>query len=171
MSSDESQQHWLCFSSHLMTHLQKRAKPGLHYPKHKPHYSATCVNPVDPTCSGDAEKMHKDRDRRWIDCSVDRHQQAGCCVKAAAHGSPPLREKLFWLWEPLKLWAAEQINHHTESYVKFITPNSTHKTHSHQVGAEWGISIYTNCHKSHWNDEQITANGSRECRCVQVVGF
>lgn len=30
--------------------------------------------------------------------------------KAAAHGSSPLREKWFRLWEPLRLWAAEQIN-------------------------------------------------------------
>lgn len=89
--------------------LTKRSKPGLHYPKHRAHCSITCMNPIDPTCCGEAEKMYRDGDKRWVDCSVDQHHQTGCCLKQLVHGAPPLTEKTFWLWETLKLSATEQI--------------------------------------------------------------
>lgn len=135
MNADESQWHWLCLSSHLMTHLQKKkiqARASLSKTKTalRRNIHGSCWFNLLWRCGENVQRRRQNMD--WLQWWPK--PSGGLLCKAAAHGSPPLTEKLFWLWEPLKLLSSRANKHHTKSYVKFITANSTHKTHSNQVG-------------------------------------
>lgn len=113
-----------------------------------------------------------------LQCWPTSWSMAVFLCKAAAHGSTPLREKWFWLWAPLKLWAAQQINTTQKFCVYFITAKSTQN-----AGKEGWISIYIyfavmlSIHhfsetlvRQHFNIHFSTANWSRKHRCIKVMG-
>lgn len=84
----------------LITH----SKPGLHYPKTQSTVQSDMhVSPVDSVqrFRENTENWKQNLDR--LQCWPTSWSMAVFLCKAAANGSTPLREKWFWLWEPLKL--------------------------------------------------------------------